>query len=77
MASQLNSRPSSPTKPQGSPYCADPECESCRELREMQERIRSENLVPQMAPETNGKEIPGPASRVPLPGNGASYHRGN
>lgn len=48
MASQLNFQTGSATKPQGSPYCADPNCESCKELREMQERIRSENVVPQL-----------------------------
>ncbi len=24
----------------GSPYCSDPNCKSCKELREVQERIR-------------------------------------
>jgi hypothetical protein len=24
----------------GSPYCSDPNCQSCKELREMQEAIR-------------------------------------
>jgi hypothetical protein len=51
MASQLNSQHSSPAKPQGSPYCADPNCESCKELRETQERIRSENFVPRVNPQ--------------------------
>ncbi len=77
MASQLNSQPGSLTKPQGSPYCADPNCESCKELREMQERIRSENVVPQMGTQTTGKEVTGPAPRVVLHGNGASYRSGN
>lgn len=48
MTSQLNSQAGSLTKPQGSPYCADPNCESCKDLREIQERIRSENVAPKI-----------------------------
>ena len=27
-------------QPHGSPYCSDPNCQSCRDLREIQEAIR-------------------------------------
>ncbi len=32
---------------QGSPYCSDPDCISCRQLREMQEAIRLHQPLPQ------------------------------
>jgi hypothetical protein len=39
---QLNKQPQS----SGSPYCADPNCESCKKLREMQEAIRLRQPLP-------------------------------
>ena len=77
MANQLNSQANVLTKPQGSPYCADPDCESCKELREMQERIRSENVAPQIVAKAAGPEITRPISRDGFPGNGSNYRRGN
>jgi hypothetical protein len=73
MASQLNFQPRPATKPQGSPYCADPNCESCRDLREMQERIRSENGAPQAAAKTVGSGIASPITGNGFSGNGANY----
>src|SRR5215471_9993191 len=42
------SQPSpSPSQQQGSPYCSDPHCQSCKELREVQEAIRLHLPLPQ------------------------------
>jgi hypothetical protein len=73
MASQFNSHSAPITKPQGSPYCADPNCESCKELREMQERIRSENVVPQISAKTAGPETSRLTSRDGSAGNSVNY----
>lgn len=73
MASQLNSQPRALTQPQGSPYCADPNCESCKELREMQERIRAENGVHKMGKEPGGINISTSPSRDAIPRNGTHY----
>lgn len=48
MTSQPNSN-LSPSEPHGSPYCCDPNCQSCKELREMQEAIRLHLPLPQPA----------------------------
>jgi len=32
--------------PHGSPYCSDPDCKSCNELREVQEAIRLHQPIP-------------------------------
>jgi hypothetical protein len=37
--------PNQPT-PHGSPYCSDPNCQSCKELREVQEAIRLHQPIP-------------------------------
>jgi len=46
MASPSSPRPSSPHIPIGSPYCSDPNCQSCKELRETQELIRTGRPLP-------------------------------
>lgn len=40
MASQPNPRPIPQEQQHGSPYCFDPNCQSCKELREMQNAVR-------------------------------------
>ena len=41
MASHPGSSPvKPPQQPHATPYCNDPECEHCKQLREMQELIR-------------------------------------
>ncbi len=42
----MASRPISHVPPQielGSPYCSDPNCESCKQLREAQEELKKAN----------------------------------
>jgi hypothetical protein len=34
-------------EPHGSPYCSDPNCESCKELREVHKAIRLGQPLPQ------------------------------
>jgi len=46
MASSSSSQPNQPTPPHGSPYCADPNCQPCKELREVQEAIRLRKPIP-------------------------------
>ena len=46
MASQPISQPPKRAEPHGSPYCADPNCQSCNELRVMQEAIRLHQTLP-------------------------------
>lgn len=75
MPSQINSQVGSTTKPQGSPYCTDPECESCKELREMQERIRSDNFGPQIVTKTVAPETRPSGDR--LSGNHLKYRAEN
>jgi hypothetical protein len=43
MASQPIPQPHRQTPLPGSPYCSDPDCEYCKELRKMQEQIRKDN----------------------------------
>ena len=38
----------SPSEQNASPYCSDPNCQSCKELREMQDAIRLHRPLPQM-----------------------------
>lgn len=40
-------RPSTHKQEVGSPYCADPNCPYCKELRETQELVRMGRPVPQ------------------------------
>jgi hypothetical protein len=46
MASEPILQPEKQSQSGGSPYCADPNCESCKELREMQEAIRLRQPIP-------------------------------
>lgn len=48
MATQPISSPSGEYKQErcASPYCSDPNCQSCKELREMQEAIRLGKPLP-------------------------------
>ena len=45
MESQI--RPSTHQQDLGSPYCSDPNCPYCKELRETQELVRMGRPVPQ------------------------------
>jgi hypothetical protein len=38
--------PHQPPQPLGSPYCSDPNCPSCKELREAHEAIRRQKPIP-------------------------------
>jgi hypothetical protein len=43
----MSSQPISQDQPQtkmGSPYCSDPTCKCCKELREAQEKLRQEHV---------------------------------
>ena len=44
MASHPRSEPLQQQPPHASPYCNDPNCEYCRQLRELQDSIRSHEL---------------------------------
>jgi len=46
MASQPTQHPNKARLASESPYCADPNCESCKELREAQEAIRLQQPIP-------------------------------
>jgi hypothetical protein len=46
MVSQPTASPSSHEQQQGSPYCSDPNCPSCKDLREVQEAIRLHLPIP-------------------------------
>ena len=48
MATQPSSQPK---EPHGSPYCSDPNCQPCKELRAMQEAIRLDQPIPKKPPE--------------------------
>jgi hypothetical protein len=50
MASQPIPQRHKQPEPQGSPYCSDPNCQSCKELREMQEAIRLHQPLPKKVP---------------------------
>jgi len=39
---------------QGSPYCSDPNCQSCKDLREMQDAIRLHLPLPTTKTPKNG-----------------------
>ncbi len=39
-------QPHDPSQPQDSPYCSDPNCESCKELRKIHEMIRANQPIP-------------------------------
>ena len=47
MGSQPNPRPSPQAQKHGSPYCSDPNCQSCKQLREMQDAIRLHQALPE------------------------------
>lgn len=44
----IPSNPVSDQRPElrGSPYCSDPNCQSCKQLREVQEAIRCGRAIP-------------------------------
>jgi hypothetical protein len=42
----MASSPQSDNQPHALPYCADPNCQSCKELREVQESIRLHRPIP-------------------------------
>jgi hypothetical protein len=46
MASQPASQLSKHAPALGSPYCADPNCESCKELKEVHEAIERHEPIP-------------------------------
>jgi hypothetical protein len=46
MASQPIVQPNKHPQPQGSPYCSDPNCQSCKELRATHEAIRLHEPLP-------------------------------
>lgn len=50
MSSQPKPQVTQRPKEQGLPYCSDPNCKSCNELREIHELIESERV-----PEPNAK----------------------
>lgn len=41
----LKAQPNGLPKLHGTPYCSDPNCQSCKELQDMQERIRLNDVV--------------------------------
>jgi hypothetical protein len=41
-----NVEPEVEAQKQGSPYCSDPNCQSCKDLREVQEAIRLHLPIP-------------------------------
>jgi hypothetical protein len=41
-----NIQPELETKKHGSPYCSDPNCQSCNDLREVQEAIKLHLPIP-------------------------------
>lgn len=45
MATPSTPKPTEPTAPLGTPYCTDPNCTSCNELREMQDRVSTGSQV--------------------------------
>lgn len=51
LASQPVSKPHDPSQEAGSPYCSDPNCVYCKELRQAQETLRhkSANQPPRFA----------------------------
>jgi hypothetical protein len=52
----MASQPSpSPSEQHGSPYCSDPNCQSCKELREMHNAIRLHAPLPQTNSPKNGR----------------------
>jgi hypothetical protein len=46
MATPSNSQSNPPGTRHGSPYCSDPNCQSCKELKEVQEAIRLRQPLP-------------------------------
>jgi hypothetical protein len=46
METTTNSPSGDHTQAAGSPYCSDPSCQSCKELRETQEAIRCGRPIP-------------------------------
>jgi hypothetical protein len=48
MAHLTNAQQDDSPRTNASPYCADPNCESCRELRTMQEAIRLHQPLPRV-----------------------------
>jgi len=46
MATITNSPSGDRSQEPGSPYCSDPSCQSCKELRETQEAIRCGRPIP-------------------------------
>lgn len=45
MASQPTSQEQQKPRPPGMPYCADPDCEYCKDLRATQEAIRLQQPI--------------------------------
>jgi hypothetical protein len=48
MAQPANAQQDDSRRTNATPYCADPNCESCRELRAMQEAIRLHQPLPRV-----------------------------
>ena len=46
METMTNTQSGDRTQAAGSPYCSDPDCSSCKELRETQEAIRCGRPIP-------------------------------
>ena len=46
MASRRAFRPNQPPQPHASPYCTDPNCQTCKDLNEVQEAIRLHQRIP-------------------------------
>ena len=54
MASHPGSIPvQPPQQPHATPYCNDPECEHCKQLRDMQELIRLHEPLQKVATQDN------------------------
>ena len=53
MASQPISHPNKTAQPHATPNCNDPNCEYCKDLREVQESIRLHKPLPSENPKEN------------------------